>query len=248
MYATYQTSGTRRPSHRTWLAVGLGLVAVLVVLFLAVAACTARGNDSQAGAIATPTATGDAATGVGAGGENSGGENAGDGEDSGDGNPGGGDGDGGGDAGDGGEGENPGEGDDGGEDTGGDDGDGGEEPAEPSIEVTVFGPPPTATCQATGKIAIVGGDSQVLVTYRWYRLDLPPHLNPALPNAPLPVMMEEKTLPIPPASEITVKSPKFPTDDSTNVVWLAVTIPDQTVSQQVAYGKCAELGFGFEKP
>ena len=226
MYATYESNGRRATTRRTWLAAGGALVALLVVLLLVMAACNARSGrtDPLAGGdgLATPGAgVGAQQPAAGTGGEDPGQTDPG---------------------GDGGQqppGENPDP-----EPPGQPEQDPEPEPdPEPmSIEVSVAGPPPTKTCHATGKITIVGGDSQVNVTYRWYRLDLPPHPNPALPPAPLPQVLEEKTLPIPPASEIIVKSPDFPEGDAYNLVWLVVTIPDQVASQQVKYGECAELG------
>jgi hypothetical protein len=242
MYANDETHGVvygRRDNRRGWLAVGAGLVAVLVLAFLIVAACSARDSRdaNPLGGLNSPSAGPGGSTNSGLSEVGEGGEDGQSGDDS-DGNNGGGT-DGGGNN-DGG-GNDGGGNDGGGDDGGGDDGDDGEpeQPQPLSIESHVNNPPVAVGCSAKGVITVAGGEYPMEVNYLWYRMQaLPPH-NVLVP---LPFGVEQ-TLDVEQPGDITVTSPQFPDDAPDNRVMLVVTSEAGGASDWVTYPKCFKLGF-----
>lgn len=222
MYATYETSGRRSATRRTWLAAGGALAAILVLLILVAAACNARSNQNEplAGAIdssPTPTATAPdpAGSGIGGGsdteqtdtgGAPSGNDNPGTG-----GNPGGG--------------ENPGQDDD------TEDPDDAEEPVAPlSIDVAIKAVAPNGHCSASGTITVDGGEYPLTVDFQWRRLTF---AAPLLGEPVSPVQSHTFNEP----GGISVQTKDLP-EDGLNV-FLAVTSPKSAGSGVVTYDGCS---------
>lgn len=229
MYETTQNlTPAGRTTRRTWLAVGTGLAAVLVLLILVTAACQARGDDPVAGAAGTPAPSatdptadpadtdqaGEPASGVGEGGENPGGGSQG-------GNQGGNSGGGG----------NPGP-DDGSDDSDDseDPGDN-EEPAGPlSIDVAITAVAPNGHCSASGSITVDGGEYPLTVDFQWRRLVIGEGFD-GVPVSPA----QSHTFDEP--GGISVQTNELP-EDGTNV-FLAVTSPKSAGSGLVTYDGCS---------
>jgi hypothetical protein len=235
MYPTHELGNRRNATHRTWLAAGGGLAALLVLLILVMAACNARSD--QAGGLTGGTATapaagaggsgdGESASGVGPGGAPGGGGEQGGGEPAGGG-------DGGGEPGGG---EDP----DDAEDTEDTDAEDVPEPVQPlSIEVTVDTVTPGGQCFAAGTIAVSGGAYPLTVHYQWRRLVF----GGGLDGDPVSAV-QNVTLDGP--GEVAVQTNQLP-EDGTNVM-LVVTGPKSAGSGITPYDGCSdppgEIGAG----
>lgn len=208
---TYQTGGARRPTPRTWLAAGGALVALLVVLFLVLAACQNAGTDQTdplgGAASGTPAPDTSAAPSVDGIGGNGGG------------NP---------DQNDPGNGGDP-----GGGDPPPDPEDPGEEEPEPeplSIEPVITEVAPNGHCSASGTITVEGGEYPLTVDFQWRRLTF------AAPLLGEPVSpLQSHTFDEP--GGINVQTKDLP-EDGTNV-FLTVSSPKSASAGPAEYDGCS---------